>query len=111
MDNPYAMPVMLQTQLALKANDRSLITTLLINVEKPGRGTLDTSEIEAIVQIKVPPRFELGSQDSESWVLTVTPRNPLSEQVGVVWYSGWNLLISWQIAEKDKKQNMNLAVC
>ena len=23
---------------------------------------------------KVPPRFELGSQDSESWVLTITPR-------------------------------------
>ena len=25
---------------------------------------------------QVPPRFELGSQDSESWVLTITPWNP-----------------------------------
>ena len=24
-------------------------------------------------KIKVPPRFELGLQDSESWVLTITP--------------------------------------
>ena len=29
-------------------------------------------------KIKVPPRFELGLQDSESWVLTITPWDQLA---------------------------------
>ena len=33
-------------------------------------------------KIKVPPRFELGLQDSESWVLTITPWD-LSEYEGL----------------------------
>ena len=28
------------------------------------------------IKVYVPPRFELGSQDSESWVLTITPWDP-----------------------------------
>ena len=30
---------------------------------------------------KVLPRFELGSQDSESWVLTVTPQNRYDQRL------------------------------
>ena len=46
---------------------------------------------------KVLPRFELGSQDSESWVLTVTPWNPVilipgfAPSPGQLW---WNILNS-----------------
>ncbi len=32
-------------------------------------------------KMKVPPRFELGSQDSKSWVLTITPWDR--------WYKQW----------------------
>ena len=31
----------------------------------------------AKMNVKVPPRFELGSLDSESRVLTITPWNPI----------------------------------
>ena len=38
---------------------------------------------------QVPPRFELGSQDSESWVLTITPWNPTEIVQGKLRKSIW----------------------
>ena len=34
------------------------------------------------MRVKVPPRFELGSLDSKSRVLTITPRNQLPAKAG-----------------------------
>ena len=42
-------------------------------------------EYELQNYIQVPPRFELGSQDSESWVLTITPRGQLSMNTTSTW--------------------------
>ena len=38
--------------------------------------TSSSSEIAGVIRLQVPPRFELGSLDSESRVLTITPWNP-----------------------------------
>ena len=38
---------------------------------------------------QVSPRFELGSQDSESWVLTITPRDPYM-------YASIGIFVSWR---------------
>ena len=40
---------------------------------------------------QVPPRFELGSQDSESWVLTITPWNPAILSAQILTWSMWVL--------------------
>ena len=49
---------------------------------------------------QVPPRFELGSQDSESWVLTITPWNPTESVQGKLRKSIW-----WLMARCQKLSN------
>ena len=49
---------------------------------------------------KVPPRFELGSLDSESRVLTITPWNPPPSTAGRSRQQGLAPKASWFAAEE-----------
>ena len=72
---------------------------------------------------KVPPRFELGSQDSKSWVLTVTPRSRPQEapwnltinKHGVTWGQsapfGDDLSLTYLFASTSEKNVTNYMLC
>ena len=67
----YAYLWLVQSKLTLnlsknlKLNTNDLLHCLHLSVLRKGQSWMEKR--------KVPPRFELGLQDSESWVLTITP--------------------------------------
>ena len=56
---------------------------ILILARPPGSILID---LRADKKTKVPPRFELGLQDSESWVLTITPWDHSAHQLILGWF-------------------------
>ena len=57
---------------------------ILILARPPGSILIDLRADKK--KTKVPPRFELGLQDSESWVLTITPWDHSAHQLILGWF-------------------------